>query len=650
MRFEMSERTSAERTDTEQRPGSGKGNSRTADDPGASKANSPDKDGQSGKHGQPGKVRRQRTWVPGVAAFVCLLIGLSDILAIFKPTWHDKLGRINAFVPGTLTNVTISAYAIIGLLLLLLSHGLRRRKRRAWQAVIALLVFDIVIHFGHLAHGIHIYHSAVVSIVLLAALLYFHDQFYAVGDPRTRWNAPWVFFGLVVADVAIGLGYQGLGHLAADYTVPQRVGDVILQLVGVSGPVRWLDDNRGDSYNLLTSALGVFTILTTLYLFLRPAQPRARLAGADAERIRVLLAKHGERDSLGYFALRDDKSVIWSPSGKSCVCYRVVSGVMLAAGDPIGDPEAWPGAMAVFLEEAARHAWRPAVMGCSELGAEVWCREGGLTALEMGDEAIVDATEFSLSGRAMRNVRQMVTRVAKNGYVAEIRRVGNIPAAELRQIIRVTDSWRGSQTERGFSMALGRIGSPGDEECVLVTARENGALRAVLHFVPWGGDGLSLDLMRRDRNAQPGLNDFMIVESIKAAADLGVKRISLNFAMFRAVLERGERIGAGPILKTWRNLLVFASRWFQIESLYKFNAKFNPVWEPRFFVFPGGRDAPRIALAALEAEAFLVWPRLEVRRYARRATRALGFTRSRGSARPVASVPRHSSPLDRAED
>jgi lysyl-tRNA synthetase class 2 len=630
----MSERTSAERTDTERQSGAAKSsNSRAAEDPG------------------PGKTGKQRTWVPGAAAFVCLLIGLSDIIAIFRPTWHDRLGRIDAFVPGTLTNVAVSAYAITGLLLLLLSHGLRRRKRRAWQAVLALLAFDIIIHFVHLGHPPreHIY-STVVAIFVLLALLYFHDQFYAVGDPRTRWNALWVFFGLFIADIAIGLGYQGLGHLQRDYTVWQRVEDVVLQLVGISGPVHWLDDNRGDSYQLLTSALGVFTILTTLYLFLRPAQPRARLARPDAERIKTLLAKHGDRDSLGYFALRDDKSVVWSPSGKSCVCYRVVSGVMLAAGDPIGDPEAWPGAMSVFLTEAARHAWRPAVMGCSELGAEVWCREGDLTALEMGDEAIVDIADFSLSGRAMRNVRQMVTRVAKNGYVAEVSRVRDIPPDELKQIVRVADSWRGSQTERGFSMALGRIGSPGDEECVLVTARENGALRAVLQFVPWGTDGLSLDLMRRDRNAQPGLNDFLIVESIKAATGLGIKRISLNFAMFRAVLERGERIGAGPILKIWRNLLVFASRWFQIESLYKFNAKFNPIWEPRFFVFPGGRDAPRIALAALEAEAFLVWPRLEIRRYARRAARALGFERSRGRRQAAVTVPRLPPPSGPAQD
>jgi lysyl-tRNA synthetase class 2 len=223
----------------------------------------------------------------------------------------------------------------------------------------------------------------------------------------------------------------------------------------------------------------------------------------------------------------------------------------------------------------------------------------------------------------MRNVRQMVNRVAKNGYTAEVRRVGSIPRPELDRIIREADNWRGTTVERGFSMALGRLGAPGDENCVLVTAEENGVLKAILHFVPWGNDGLSLDLMRRDKTAQGGLNDFLIVEAIKAAPGLGVKRVSLNFAMFRAALERGERIGAGPVLKAWRGLLVFLSRWFQIESLYKFNAKFCPVWEPRFFVYPGGRDVPRIAIAALEAEAFLVWPRLEVKRYVRRIGRGI---------------------------
>ncbi len=572
--------------------------------------------------------RGQRRWVPSIAALLCLLIGLSDVLAIFSPGFHARLHRINTYVPGTLTNVARSADVIVGLLLLLLSHGLRRRKRRAWQAVLALLVLDITIHVVHF-RTMHIPTTA-VAVILLGTLLFFRRDFSAVGDRRTRWLAFWVFLGLAVADIAIGLGYLSVSALASSYSFPTRLLDVTSEVSGVTGHILFLSEARADLYHAMTTALGVFTLVVTAYLFLRPAEPKARLAPADAERIRQLLAKYGDRDSLGYFALRDDKSVIWSPTGKACVCYRVVSGVMLAGGDPLGDPEAWPGAIQAFLDQAAMHAWAPAVMGCSELGAEVWCREGDLTALELGDEGIVNVADFSLSGRPMRNVRQMVSRVARNGYTAEVRRVGDVPQAEIEAILGVADSWRGSNTERGFSMALGRVGSPGDEDCVIATAMCDGTLRAVLHFVPWGSDGLSLDLMRRDRSAQPGLNDFLIVEAIKAAPDLGVKRISLNFAVFRAALERGERIGAGPVLRAWRSILLFLSKWFQIESLYKFNAKFNPVWQPRFFVFPTAKDAPRIALAALEAEAFLVWPTLEVRRLARQ----LGLGRLRRRLRP----------------
>ena len=159
-------------------------------------------------------------------------------------------------------------------------------------------------------------------------------------------------------------------------------------------------------------------------------------------------------------------------------------------------------------------------------------------------------------------------------------------------------------------MALGRVIDPLDPECVWVVARQDGVMRAFLQFVPWGADGMSLDLMRRDRTAEPGVNELLIVHALNKAPDLGIRRVSLNFAAFRSSLERGERLGAGPVIRAWRRVLLFASRWFQIESLYRFNAKFQPTWVPRFLVYPHTADLPRIAMAALEAEAFLTWPSL----------------------------------------
>jgi lysyl-tRNA synthetase, class II len=575
-------------------------------------------------------LRQQLRWVPLAAGLMALVIGVGYIIEGLLPGfYYRRLRGLSDLAPGTLVSLTRTTDIIIGLLLLMLSHALRRRKRRAWAAVMALLAAGLVIHAG-IRIAVHAIRPDVpvpqlhpvamaFSAALLVALFAFRRQFYAIGDRRSRWRALWALCGLLVADMIIGLSFLTVeGGLAGDYTFWQRLYSVLMNMAGFSGPVQFSNEARQDHFSFVAGGLGLFTLLTALFLFLRPAEPPGRLRAIDARHIRELLDRYGDQDSLGYFALRADKSIMWSPTGKSCIGYRVLSGVMLASGDPIGDPEAWPGAIHTFLDEAARHAWVPAVIGCSELGAEIWCREGGLTALELGDEAVVNIADFTLQGRAMRNVRQMVTRVCRQGYVAEIRRVEDIPPAEIARMTRQADSWRGSPTERGFSMALGRVGGRDDGRCVVATAKQGGALRAVLHFVPWGSDGLSLDLMRRDRSAAPGLNDFLIVEAIKAATELGVKRISLNFAVFRAALERGERIGAGPVTRAWRGFLLFLSRWFQIESLYKFNAKFCPEWVPRFVVFPGTRDAPRIAFAALEAEAFLVWPTIEIRRMARR--------------------------------
>ena len=548
--------------------------------------------------------------VPGLVARACALVGLLDIAAgVFPRFRYSRMHALAEVLPGALGPFAAALSLSAGVLLLLLAHGLKRRKRRAWRATVALLPAGAVAQFAY-RHSVL---GVVISLALLAVLLRYRDQFAALPDPRSRWRALANFVLMGAGSLALGLVIVGAhpGRMVGDPSLADRLTHVLYGLFGFEGPV----DYRGNTswtVGFSLGALGLLTAVTTVYLALRPEHPAARLTQEDEVRLRALLDKHGGRDSLGHFALRRDKAVVFSPSGKAAVTYRVVSGVMLASGDPIGDVEAWPGAIERFMDEARAHSWTPAVMGCSETGGEVWTRETGLDALELGDEAVVDASDFSLAGRAMRNVRQMVKRIERAGYETRVRRVRDLGEAELERIRRAADDWRGTDTERGFSMALGRIGDPADGDCLIATAHRAdgepgpyGDLKAILHFVPWGTDGVSLDLMRRDRSADPGMNELLIVAALQAAPELGIARVSLNFAMFRSALARGEKIGAGPVLRAWRGLLIFLSRWFQIESLYKFNAKFQPRWEPRFVVYRASADLPRIGFAAMQAEGFL---------------------------------------------
>ncbi|MCX4972520.1 phosphatidylglycerol lysyltransferase domain-containing protein [Streptomyces sp. NBC_00620] len=570
--------------------------------------------------------------VPALIASACTLVGLLDIAAgVFPRFRHSRMHTVAEVLPGALGPFAAALSLSTGVLLLLLAHGLRRRKRRAWRAAVVLLPAGAVAQFAYR----HSLIGVAISLALLAPLLRHRSEFEALPDPRSRWRALANFVLMGAGSLVLGLVIVSVhaNRMIGSPSLADRITHVLYGLFGFEGP---LDYTGPTSWTVAVSlgALGLLTAITTIYLAFRPEHPAARLTEDDEARLRALLDKHGGRDSLGHFALRRDKGVVFSPSGKAAVTYRVVSGVMLASGDPVGDVEAWPGAIERFMDEAKAHSWTPAVMGCSETGGEVWTRETGLDALELGDEAVVDVADFSLAGRAMRNVRQMVKRIERAGYETRVRRVRDLSEGELDRIRRATEDWRGTDTERGFSMALGRIGDPADGDCLIATAHKAdvpgigaepahyaepgpyGDLKAVLHFVPWGTDGVSLDLMRRDRSADPGMNELLIVAALQAAPRLGIERVSLNFAMFRAALARGEKIGAGPVLRVWRGLLVFLSRWFQIESLYKFNAKFRPRWEPRFVVYGSSRDLPRIGLAAMQAEGFvsLALPRLLRRR------------------------------------
>ncbi len=94
-------------------------------------------------------LRQQLRWVPLTAGLTALIIGLGYIVEGLLPgLYHRRLRGLSDLAPGTLANLTRTTDVIIGLLLLMLSHGLRRRKRRAWAAVMALLAVGLVIHAG----------------------------------------------------------------------------------------------------------------------------------------------------------------------------------------------------------------------------------------------------------------------------------------------------------------------------------------------------------------------------------------------------------------------------------------------------------------------------------------------------------------------
>ncbi|MFD5125800.1 phosphatidylglycerol lysyltransferase domain-containing protein [Streptomyces sp. NPDC058385] len=554
------------------------------------------------------------------AAFLVWYLRVVTFINFLSAVWvslGQDLQRHNTdnyFTPYLLTAGFAS-----GVFTWFLAITMRRRKRAAWilnlvLSGLFLVLFIVVMFFPEVRRYAQNWISLVLTAAFVVALLLGRREFYAKGDRSNAKLAAAVGIGglLVTSLFATFLvTVTNQAHDGHHSTFLERWRYGTLRLISVAtDESRYPGITSPNWVNVAINILSTLLLLAVAYAAFRSRRAVDPITPDDEARLRALLDKEGDRDSLGYFALRREKSVVWSPTGKAAVAYRVVGGVSLASGDPIGDPEAWPGAIEPWLMEAREHGWSPAVMGASEEAGTIYARHG-LDALELGDEAIVEIPEFTLEGRAMRTVRQAYNRVKRAGHEVRIRRHEDIPAEEMTYLLQRADDWRDGATERGFSMALGRLGDPADGRCVMLECSDGkGELKAVLSFVPWGPEGLSLDLMRRDRDSENGLMEFMVIELLQRAAEIGITQVSLNFAMFRSVFERGSRLGAGPVLRLWRSLLSFFSRWWQIESLYRANAKYRPIWEPRFLLFEKSADLPRIGLASARAEGFLEAPGL----------------------------------------
>jgi len=508
-------------------------------------------------------VRRRR--VRRVAAFGLLTAGLLNV--VFALLWPVRWTRpVEVWLPFGIHPVSGVTAVIGGLALAGVARGVRHGYRRAWVTALVILLASTVYR---LFHDVGLEGSVIACLFGLWLLL--EHRHFRVSPPGFRRVLGWVIMtGLVAVALAAGVG--------AAYVGARETGDVVVAAV------------LGTAILILATAL--------------PGRERRRTGEARArafDRARAIFDRYGG-DTLDYFALRDDKS--WLFSGNTLVAYSVINRIMLVSPDPIGPVnerlDAWSDAM----DLADTNGWYISVLGASAPWLPIY-RAAGLSEVYMGDEAIVDCQTFSLKGKSMKSLRGAYNRVSKAGYRVEV--MDSLEAsAELRtQLEDLATETRQGEAERGFSMTLSRMFDERDTGLLLAVCLDpDGKPVAFNQYIPASRvNGYSLDLMRRTSNpdAPNGLTDFVIIETINWLAERGLNGLGLNFAVMRAVVA-GET-GDGPWQSAERSLFHRFSDSMQIESLWNFNKKYDPEWRPRYSVADDRAHLPRAGLAIARAES-----------------------------------------------
>jgi len=534
-----------------------------------------------------------------VGGGLLLVAAVVNLASALTPPFRHRLQAVSADYPLALHEAATAFTAVAGVALLQLARGVRRGQRWAWAAALLVLSLSAA---AHVLKGLDV-EEATLALAAVAFLAVNGRYFRAPTDrPSLRRGSTTILLGALVAIAAGTIGVQISRHRTS---WPNAVAAVTGRLVGNTDIS--LGGGRFDTTITLTlAAVAVGLAVSFGWLLVRPVLG----IGGDAVGVtfadaRDLVASYGG-DTLSYFALRDDKHHV--RIGDTLISYATRNGVCLVSPDPIGPAVERAAAWSAFRDHVTSQGWSVAVLGASAAWLPIY-RASGMVDRYIGDEAIVDVRTFSLDGGTMKGLRQAVNRVAKYGYTIEFHDPASIAprlAAELRGLMG--ESRRG-QVERGFSMTLSRVFDRRDTGLLLAVCREpDGEPAAFCQYVPAADiGGYSLDLMRRSEGEHPnGLTDFVVVRTIERLRADGHEGLSLNFATMRAVLagEMGDSVGR----RVEKRVMQHLSDSMQIESLWRYNAKFQPSWRRRYLAYDSPEHLLAVGFAVASAEQFWELP------------------------------------------
>ena len=516
----------------------------------------------------PGRVSLRRPTPESLLASAAAVVGAIGIASALTPELANRYDLVNGVLPpGVPTAARVFALAF-GIALVWISRSLARRKQRAWQLAVVIVVASAL---AHLAKGLD-FEESTISLLLLAALVRWRRKFDVPGDPRA------VRPVIVIAIAAFAAALLAAGIELRGAELPNRVDDLL-------------------------TAVGLLAGFTVLALWLRPLSEAVAQTVGERRVARDLVERYGS-DSLSFFALRRDKSFFFSPTRRAFLAYRVVSGAALVSGDPVGDPAEFDALLAEFRRVAHARGWRLAILGASRESLPRYERFG-MRAIAIGNEAVLRPESFSLEGRSIRKVRQSVSRLTKAGYAFRIVAAEDVDDGMRGELEAVSAVWRGNQVERGFSMAMDDLYAEGTMFSIAVSPE--GGVGGFMHMAPApAGGGWSLSTMRRRPTTPNGLMEFLVVETLIWAKECGVAEVSLNFCALADFLS--PELAVTVSRRVLRRALLSADGVFQLERLHSFSRKFHPEWRPRYLCVEKLGDLPLVGLAYLRVEQLLTPP------------------------------------------
>lgn len=505
--------------------------------------------------------------------FILMAVAVSNIIVpLIEQRWHQfSLGELP--VDLNILGWGQDGLIVASFLLLFVGRALARGKRQAWFISVALFTFSLLDTVLEKSHWLSI--ALTCSMLILLLIL---APLFSIRSDRGSFIRGYTALALSGICVSgYGAALQVLQHGRTTLFFFTRA-DVLITLRILCFLVLWY---------------GMMAIL-------RPVRLKPHLQQLDRLHTESVVRRYG-RLALVYFALSTDKRYFWSETGRSLIAYRVVQGVALALGDPIGPEEEREQFLKAFLIFCRKQDWYTVLYQASQQ-TRLLCQGYGMYPYKIGEEAIIDVERFTLQGKSGAAVRHAVARAKRDGITIHCWHGQPIPDNLFAGMKHLSSIWikeRKIQGQFGFSM--GRF--PIDWSPELLTIAALGAEGEVQAFLTWtpiyAGEGWALDVMRREKETAPGTTEFLIAEAVEWAKIHGYKHMSLGLAPLAGLINTLPHSSSSSSFVE-RSAAYLHQRGMllgQYRSLYAFKAKFQPQWEERYLIVSERQSLPQVLLA-----------------------------------------------------
>lgn len=513
------------------------------------------------------------------------------------------------------------------LVLLVLAEGLRRGRRFAWWAALcahlALAGLGLVFALDTLTGPTAVMPAweglsraqAVLAVLLplaqpamVAGVLFASWRWFPVRAPRGTYTA-------LGALTASALGVASLLYLGAGWWVRAQF-DPVPTLGGLLRdlPLRFMPP--GYLAELVPAFLPVGPVAAVLFGWIGAATvliiaggltitfARARVEGTDADttRARALIRAHGE-NSLSWLTTWRGNSYWFDPDGRVVVAYRVLAGVAVTTGDPIGPPELRSRAVTGFAEFCAEQGWIPCFYSVSE---EVRTRTqaAGWADLHVAEETVLKLPGLAFTGKKWQDVRTALNRAGKAGITARWITYPDAPLTIVEQIRAISEEWVADKGLPEMGFTLGGLDELNDSAvaCLIAIDAED-TVHGITSWLPIHRNGKviggTLDFMRRATDTEfRGVMEFLIATAAIAYRDADMEVLSLSGAPL-AGLDRGQT--ATALQRQLDGLGRALEPVYGFRSLLAFKAKFQPEYRSLFLTYPDPAALPAIAAALTRA-------------------------------------------------